>query len=36
MENTLYTILTDADARNAEDVEHHLARDFSVGYFWFD
>lgn len=36
MADTLYLLLTDADARDADEVEQHLSADMSVGYFWFD
>lgn len=36
MEDTAFTLLTDADARSAEDVETHLQAELSAGTPWFD
>lgn len=36
MEESLYTLLTDANARAANDVEQHLQNEFTAGAPWFD
>jgi hypothetical protein len=36
MEETLYTLLTDADARTIENVEQRFSEEFSAGAPWFD
>ncbi len=36
MEETLYTLLTDIDARNPEVVEQHLVEQISPAAPWFD
>jgi hypothetical protein len=36
MEDSLYMLLTDAEARSAEDVEKRLKNEFTAGAPWFD
>ena len=36
MEETLYTLLTDVDARSTDAVDQRLAEQVSLGAPWFD
>lgn len=36
MEETVYAILTDTDARDAESIEQRLSQELTVGAPWFD
>ena len=36
MEQALYTLLTDVEARDAEKLDIQLSQELSVGAYWFD